>query len=261
MNTKIQDPKGNKTSKNTKNIDIDIDSLSKYLLEIKKNRRNSEKIEKRLSKRKLLLNKKEIKVENQIKLEEKNKINMEQIKVNLLKNKQILEKKKETDKINLERQKSKNSIIKQEIDNSLKNWKINVKAKNKEEADRIKEERKLIENIKKTEKKDIKNNNRKKHDLIIWDHLQCEEKKKFDEKNRKMQIKRQLEDKIQKEIDLKQFLDDKINKQHKENDEIIKRIKGYNPHFQIIKMDKKRQKSCNTPKVRKISFKKKFSIA
>ena len=76
MNTKIQGSKGNKTTKNTKNIDIDIDSLSKYLLEIKKNRRNSEKIEKQLSKRKLLLNKEEIKVENQIKLEEKNKINM-----------------------------------------------------------------------------------------------------------------------------------------------------------------------------------------
>ena len=260
MNTKIQDSKGNKSVKDTKNIDIDIDSLNKYLLEIKKNRRNSEKIEKQLSKRKLLLNKEEMKVEKQIKIEEKNKINIEQIKVNLLKNKQILEKKKETDKINLERQKSKNSIIKQEIDISLKSWKNNVKSKNKEEADRVKEERKLIENIKKSEKKDIKNNNRIKHDLIIWDHLKCEEKKKFVEKNRKMQIKKQLEEKIQKEIDLKQILHDKINKQNIENDEIIKRIKGYNPHFQLINMDKKRQKSCNTPKVRKISFKKKYII-
>ncbi len=172
----------------------------------------------------------------------------------------LLQKKKEADKINLEKQKSKNNIIKKEIDNSLKSWKNNVQSKNKEEADKIKEERKLIENIKNCEKKDIKNNNRKKHDLIIMDHLQSEGKKKFDEKNRKLQIKKQLEDKIQKEISLKQFLDDKIIRQNKENYEIIQRIKSYNPNFQIINIDKKRQKSCITPKERKFSFRKNYFV-
>ena len=256
MNTKNLDSKVNKTDKIAKNIDLDIDSLNKYLSEIKRNRRNSEKIERQLSKRKLLLNKEEIKAEKHMKLEEKNKINKEKIKVNLLKDKELLEKKKKADEMHLERQKSKNSIIKQEIDNSLKNWKNNVKTKNKEEADRVKEERKIIEIIKDCEKKDIKNNNRKKHDLIIWDHLQGEEKKKIDEKQRKLQIKKQLEDKIQKEIDLKQLFDNKIIRRNKENEEIIKRIKDFNPHFQIFNNDKRRKKSCNTPKVRKISFRK-----
>ena len=52
-------------------------------------------------------------------------------------------------------------------------------------------------------------------------------------------------------MDLKQLLDNKISRRNKENDEIIKRIKDYNPQFQIINADKKRKKSCNTPKIKK----------
>ena len=241
-----------------KKINRDIDSLNKFLLEIKRNRRYSEKIETQLSKRKQILNNEEIKIEKHQEIATKLKESKEKIKVNLIKNKEILEKKKQNDKINLERQKTKNNQIKQGIDNSLKSWKNNLKTKNKEEADKIKEERKLIENIKNIEKKEVKNYKRQKHDLIIMDHLQNEEKKKNEEKKRKLQIKKQLENKIKKEIDLKQLLDDKINRRNKENDEIVKRIKDYNPQFQIIefnKFNKKRIKSSHTPKAKKITFK------
>ena len=80
----IQQPRNNKA---TKNIDLDIDSLNKYLSEVKKTRRHSEKVENQLSKRRLILNKEEKKAEKQLKLEEKNKEYKQQIKVNLLKNK------------------------------------------------------------------------------------------------------------------------------------------------------------------------------
>ena len=238
-----------------KSIDIDIDSLNKYLSEIRRNLRNSEKIEDQLSKRKLILNNEEIRAEKLHKLDEKNKEFKEKIKVNLKKDKEILEKKKKTDEMTLELQKSKNNIMKQEIDTSLKNWKIKVKTKNKEEANKAKEKRKLIENIKKSEIKELKDNNKKKHDLIILDQLKSEEKRKIGVKNRKMQIKKELECKIKKEMDLMQFLDEKINRQNKENDELLKRIKDFNPLFQISNFETIRKKSCYTPKMKKISFK------
>lgn len=245
-----------KESKKLKNLEIDIDSLNRYLSEIKKNRRNSEKMEDQLSKRKSILNKEELRAEKQQKLEEKNKEFKEIIKVNLKKDKEILQKKKKADEKNLELQKSKNTSIKQEIDSSLKNWKISVKTKNKEEADKVKEKRKLIENIKKSEIKDIENNNRKKHDLVILNQIKSEEKRKIGVKTRKMQIKKELESKIKKEMDLMHFLDEKINRQNKENEELVKRIKDFNPNFQIINLETIRKKSCYTPKMKKISFKK-----
>ena len=237
------------------NINNDLDSLNKYLLEIKKNRRYSEKIEDQLSKRKQILNREEIKAGKQLELEERNKEYKEKIKVNLLKNKEILKKKKREDVIHLDKQKTKNNLMKTEIENSLKNWKDNLKTKNREEADKVKEERKLIENITKSGKKDIINKNKIRHDLIIYDHLQNEEKRKIEEKNKKMKIKNQLENKIKKEINLKYMYDNKINRQNKENDEIVKRIKDFNPEFQIT-TQKVRRKSCNTPKMNKNTLKK-----
>ena len=59
-----------------------------------------------------------------------------------------------------------------------------------------------------------------------------------------MQIKKQLEDKIKKEMDLQNFFYDKINKQNKENDEIVKRIKIINPQFEINNIKKRKTKSC-----------------
>ena len=39
--------------------------------------------------------------------------------------------------------------------------------------------------------------------MIIYDHLQNEEKRKIEEKNKKVKIRCQLEDKIKREINLK----------------------------------------------------------
>ena len=236
-------------------IDSDLDCLNKFLLEIKKKRKFSERMENQLSKRKKLLNKEEIKVGKQLKLVEKNKEFKEQIKVNLLKNKEILEKKKAEDERHLAKQKTKNNIMKNEIQNSLKNWKNNLKIKNKEGADKAKEERKIIDSITKSGKKDAIDKNRLKHDMIIYDHLQNEEKRKIEEKNKKMKIRCQLEDKIKREINLKKKYDDKINRTNKENDLILKRIKDYNPEFQISS-HKKRRTSCTTPKMSQFSLKK-----
>ena len=241
---------------NIKDINSHLDSVSKLVLGLKKKRKSSEKIENQLSKRKAILNNEETKALKQLKLEKKNKINKEKIKVNLLRNKELLEKKKLNDQINLKNQKSKNNIMKKEIDNSLKNWKISVKTKNKEGADKLKEQRKIIESIRLSGRNDMINMNKKKHDLIIYDHLQSEEKRKLEEYHKKLKIKKILENKIKKEIDLKQFFDNKIDRQNRENEELIKRIKDHNPEFEIaISSERKRRKSCKNLKT-KISFKK-----
>lgn len=156
-----------------------MEALNKCLLELRKKRRNSEKFEKQLSKRGRILNNEESKCSKRYELIAKSKENKEKIKVNLLRNKELLEMKKRKDEINLEKQKTKNITLKAEINNSLKNWKTNVKNKNKEGADKLKEERKLIENIKVSGKKDMLNINRKKHDIIMHNHLQNEEKEKL----------------------------------------------------------------------------------
>ena len=129
------------------------------------------------------------------------------------------------------------------------------KNEKKEEADKTKEERKIIDSIAKSGKKDVIDKNRLKHDMIINDHLQNEEKRKIEEKNKKMKIRCQLEDKIKREINLKKKYDDKINRTNKENDLILKRIKDYNPEFQISS-HKKRRTSCTTPKMSQFSLKK-----
>ena len=57
-------------------------------------------------------------------------------------------------------------------------------------------------------------------------------------------------------MDLKQLLYDKINRQNKENEEIVKRIKNINPQFQINEINKRKTKSCNSLKLRKNIFNK-----
>ena len=259
MNDKKKDQRQkSKYEKNIKDIQEDLEALNKCLLELRKKRRNSEKFEKQLSRRGRILNNEESKCSKRHELIAKSKENKEKIKVNLLRNKELLEMKKRKDEINLEKQKTKNITLKAEINNSLKNWKTNVKNKNKEGADKLKEERKIIENIKVSGKKDMLNINRKKHDLIINNHLQNEEKRKIEEYKKKVRIKNLLEIKIQKEIDLKQFFDNKIDRRNKENDEVLKRIKDFNPQFQIVNTyseHKRRRKSCGIPKSKKFSLK------
>ena len=58
-----------------------------------------------------------------------------------------MENKKKNDLINLEKQKSKNSNLKIRLAKSLKNWKTSVSKRNKEEADKIKEERAKIRTL------------------------------------------------------------------------------------------------------------------
>ena len=258
MNDKKREQRSKfKYNKNIKDIKEDLEILNKYILELRKKRRNSDKFEKQLSKRKRL-NNEESRCSKKSELVEKNRENKAKIKVNLLKSKELLELKRKNEEIDLEKLKEKNNIIKTEINNSLKNWKINLKKKSKEGADKLKEEKKLIENIRISGKKDLMNINRQKHDLIINNHLKNEEKRKIEEYQKKLRIKNILEKKIQKEIDLKQFFDNKIDRQNKENDELLKRIKCFNPQFQIVKGyadQQSRRKSHGPHKLKKFSSK------
>ena len=128
MNDKIREQRQKfKYEKDIKDIKEDLETLNKYLLELRKKRRNSEKFEKQLSRRGRILNNEESKCSKRYELIAKSKENKEKIKVNLLRNKELLEMKKRKDEINLEKQKTKNITLKTEISNSLKSWKIKIK--------------------------------------------------------------------------------------------------------------------------------------
>ena len=142
--------------------------------------------------------------------------------------KKIMQEKKQNDLINLQKQKSKNSTIKNEIDKSLKTWKKNITKKNKNEADKLKEERNQIRTIINETKEKNNNFNKEMHDSVQLSHLQIAEQKRNEEYQKKLQLKREIEEQIQKELALKSELESKINQQQKKNQEIIDRIKNYN---------------------------------
>ena len=104
----------------------------------------TEKDEKILHYRNKILNMEENKIAKKLELVSKNKEKYQKIRVNINKDRKIMENKKKNDLINLEKQKSKNSNLKIRLDKSLKNWKTSVSKRNKEEADKIKEERNKI---------------------------------------------------------------------------------------------------------------------
>lgn len=152
----------------------------------------------------------------------------QKIRVNMNKDRKIMEDKKRNDLINLEKQKNKNSNLKNKIDISLKNWKTNVSKKNKDEADKIKEERNQIRSLINETKEKNSNINKEMHDFVQLSHLQIAEQKRNEEYQKKLKLKREIEEQIQKELALKNELELKINDQQKKNQEIIERLRNYN---------------------------------
>ncbi len=226
-------------------IEDSIEQLNKYLSDLKKDRQRTEKDERLLQYRNNILNMEENKAAKKLENAAKNQEKKDKIRVNINKDKKVMLEKKKSDLANLEKQKNKNSNMKNEIDNSLKNWKINVTRKNKNEADKIKEERNQIQNlINETREKNI-NLNKEMHDSVQLDHLQVAEQKRYEDYLKKLQLKKEIEEEIQKELALKNELDLKINEHQKKNQAIVDRIKNYNDSNTQRKI---KSQKCKTPK-------------
>jgi hypothetical protein len=103
-----------------------------------------------------------------------------------------------------------------------------VSKKNKEEADKIKEERTKIRTLINETKEKNNNFNKEMHDSVQLSHLQIAEIKRNEEYQKKLKLKREIEEQIQKELALKNEIESKINNQQKKNHEIMERLKNYN---------------------------------
>ena len=209
-------------------IEDSIEQLNKYLSDLKKDRQRTEKDERLLQYRNNILNMEENKAAKKLELAAKNQEKKDQIRVNIDNDKKIMLAKRKSDLDKLERQKSKNSTMKNEIDKSLKSWKINVTKKNKDEADKIKEERTQIRSLINETKEKNTNFNKEMHDTVQMNHLQAAEQKRYEDYLKKVQLKKEIEEQIQKELALKNELDLRINEHQKKNQEILDRIKSFN---------------------------------
>ena len=208
-------------------LEDSIEQLNKYLSDLKKDRQRTEKDEKLLNYRNKVLNMEENKVAKKVENVQKNQEKKEKIRVNINNDKKIMQEKKKNDLINLQKQRTKNSNIKSEIDKSLKNWKINITRKNKDEADKIKEERNQIRNLINETREKNNNFNKEMHDSVQLSHLQVAEQKRMEEYQKKLLLKKEIEEEIQKELALKNQLEERINIHQKKNQEIVDRIKNF----------------------------------
>ena len=238
-------------------IEDSIEQLNKYLSDLKKDRQRTEKDEKLLNYRNKILNMEENKAAKKLELVAKNQEKKQKIRVNMNKDRKIMEDKKRNDLINLEKQKNKNSNLKNKIDISLKNWKTNVSKKNKDEADKIKEERNQIRSIINETKEKNNNINKEMHDSVQLSHLQIAEQKRNEEFQKKLKLKREIEEQIQKELALKNELELKINEQQKKNQEIIERLRNYNESSANNSQRNFKNRISKTPKKLNIKIEKK----
>jgi hypothetical protein len=229
-------------------IEDSIEQLNKYLSDLKKDRQRTEKDERLLQYRNNILNMEENKAAKKLELAAKNQEKMEKIRVNMDKDKRMMLEKKKSDLINLEKQKNKNTNMKIKINNSLKSWKSNVTKKNKNEADKIKEERNQIRNLINETKEKNNNFNKEMHDSVQLNHLQFAEQKRYEDYLKKLQLKKEIEEQIQKELALKSELDLKIDEHQKKNQEIINRIKSFNDTGSKNSQRNYKFKSGKTPK-------------
>ena len=238
-------------------IEDSIEKLNKYLSSLKKDRQRTERDEKMRKYRNNILNMEENKASKKLEIATKKIEKKEKIRINMSYDKKKMQEKKKNDLINLEKQKNKNSNLKNDIDQSLKNWKIRVTRKNKEEADKIKEERNHIQNLINETKERNNIFNKEMHDSVQLNHLQMAEQKRMEDYEKKLQLKREIEEQIQKELALKNELEEKINEHQKKNEEIMNRIKDYNEKSTISSQRNYYNKKSKTPKKARIKIEKK----
>ena len=121
--------------------------------------------------------------------------------------------------------KQKNQNIKIERDNGLINSRKNVISKNKIKGKVSKKEKEEVSNIKKMYELNEQNMKKNKVELMKNDLLQNSKMKKMLEITKKEKMIRDLEDRINYEINKKEELEEQINKMLQEENETLERIK------------------------------------
>lgn len=208
-------------------LEGDLEQLNRYLSGLKKDRQQTEKENRILSDRTRILNQEENKAAKKFEIETKNQENFDRIRVRVLQDKEMMEAKKKKDEANLEEQKIKNYNLKSDIDNTMKNWRPTLTLKNKTKGDLIVKERSRIRNAIRANKEKKDNINKEIINSVQQGHALFEENKKIQERQKKLELKKKIEEQIQKELELKNSLEEKISERKAKNEAILKRIKDY----------------------------------
>ena len=223
---------------NEESIDDTITNLNKSLYDINKYFQTSLKEEEILNNRFKILNLKKNNLDEKIQLTKLDEERMETIKVSLKKTKSIImEYKKKKELNDLQKKSSINLTMKMKRDDILKNWKTKLIKKNRKEADKIKKEKILIENIKKKSKEKNEKLKKEKYNSVKILHSFAVKQKKSEEFNKKLELKMNIEEEIHKKSELNNEIKIKIEKQQKKNQKIMNIIKNT-----LYKNSKKLQK-------------------
>ena len=155
-----------------------------------------------------------------------------------------MEERKEKNKVNLENKKSKVSSMKNEVNQSLQNWKKHIINKSMVESHKMKRDKNYIKNLINEKREQNQTLNKKLHDMVQTERLTAAGQKKNEEYQKRLQLKKDIEEQIQKEMELKNKLEEKIHVHQKKNQEIVDKINDINKrsksqrHFKILKKKK-----------------------
>jgi len=247
----IKDEQKIEKSVNEESIDNSLLHLSKSLHDINKFFQTSKKEEEVLKNRFKILKLKKSDIEEKIQLTNLDTERMETMNGNLKKTKSIvMEYKKKMELYDLQKKSSLNFTMRTKRDDFLKNWKSKLIKKNKKEAEIVKKEKTLIENIKKKSKEKDSKIKKEKYDSVRIFHKLAAKQKKERELNKKMELKMNLEEKINKKYAQNNQLKIKIENQQKKNKELMNTLQSArNPKkWQNVFPNRKAKTSKNSKK-------------
>ena len=182
---------------NDPEIDSEILDLFKQYYETKTSRKQSEDTFNHFNNKLNMLHKEEEKTKEREKLLRKNYERMEKIQFKNLEEKELIMRNKERMEKLLKQHKINNELYKNKRDNTLKNFRKDIAKNNFDIISKIKEKRKISEEI-----------------------------KKENEYEKKLKLKNELLKKIQNEEERKKIYEEQCNKCQNESIEVLNRIKN-----------------------------------
>jgi hypothetical protein len=225
---KQQNESSAKVDEQKESLDNSIDQLNKILIELRKNRQKFQEDEKMLNNRNKILNLEKNKSSKKMEIILKNQEKKDKIRVNMNKDKINLEERKKKNLMNLADKKNQVSHMKNEVDKSLTNWKNHLINKGLAESHKMKRDKKYIKNLINEKKEQTATLNKQLHDMVQSDRRTAADLKKNEEYQKRLQLKKDIQEQINKELELKNELEEKIHVHQKQNQEIIDKIHKYN---------------------------------
>ena len=217
-----------KVDEQKESLDNSIDQLNKILIELRKNRQKFQEDEKMLNNRNKILNLEKNKSSKKMEIMLKNQEKKDKIRVNMNKDKINLEERRKKNLMNLQDKKNQVLYMKNEVNKSLTNWKNHLINKSLAESHKMKRDKKYIKNLISEKKEQTATLNKQLHDMVQSERRTAAGLKKSEEYQKRLQLKKDIQEQINQELELKNQLEEKIHVQQKQNQEIIDKIHTYN---------------------------------